>query len=165
MCIRDSQNVGDEKVFISMFIQRQKDMYHQKWRAEVNETSSGRLYKHIKEDFHFENYLNLNVKGWRVALTKVRLSSHLFLIERGRWGSAKMLKEDRICSVCQVIEDEYHCIVECPRFLNIREDCLVPKDRQDFLNYVQCATKIHDTRKFGRLCLKIMCEYRRELLG
>ena len=31
------------------------DMYLQEWLGKVNETSDGRLYKHVKEKFEFED--------------------------------------------------------------------------------------------------------------
>ena len=58
----------------------------------------------------------------RVANTKIRLSSHLFYIERGRWGKNKINAIDRKCQLCNTIEDEFHCLVECPRFKEIRKN-------------------------------------------
>ncbi len=27
--------------------------------------------------------------------------------------------KDRVCSLCNVIEDEFHCRIECPRYDNV----------------------------------------------
>jgi len=67
----------------------------QNWYNEVGFTSDGRLFKHIKCEFDCESYLNLNNRALRVSITKIRLSSHLFLVERGRWGVK--CKERREC--------------------------------------------------------------------
>ena len=50
----------------------------------------------------------------RRILTKVRLSNHTLMIEKGRHKDLK--KEERICPFCMGddIEDEYHFIFECP---------------------------------------------------
>ena len=74
----------------------------------------------IKEDFRFEDYLQfIGCRNLRVALSRIRLSSHNFMIERGRWKIPKLDPSERCCEYCQnntVLEDEYHCLVECPRF-------------------------------------------------
>ena len=70
-----------------------RDIHIQNWKGEINGTSDGRIYKWIKNTFEIEKYLNILNKQQRVALTKIRLSSHLFNIERGRWNKTK--REDR----------------------------------------------------------------------
>ena len=61
-------------------------MYLQEWNTSVSNTTDNRLFKQIKHVFGYESYLNINNKSVRIALSRVRLSSHLFMIERGRWG-------------------------------------------------------------------------------
>ena len=60
----------------------------------------------------------------REAISKVRMSSHLFYIERGRWGKPIIERVDRLCDVCNVIEDEKHCLLECPKYVNERRERL-----------------------------------------
>jgi len=72
------QYVDNDVKFLSEFKQRLHDLYIQEWRTKVEETSQHRLYKHIKENFEFEPYLHMIIKGVRVSVTKIRLSSHLF---------------------------------------------------------------------------------------
>ena len=57
-------------------------------------------------------------------MTKVRLSSHSFYIERGRWAKNKIDLKNRTCTLCGVVEDEYHCLIECPRFYTERKGSL-----------------------------------------
>ena len=80
------QNVDNEKEFLRIFEQRIKDSYYQEWFSNINSTSDFRLYKKIKQSFNFENYLHMENSLLRTAITKIRLSSHLFYIERGRWS-------------------------------------------------------------------------------
>ena len=40
------------------------------------------------------------------------------MIERGRWS--KVESQDRLCTVCNVVESEYHCLSVCPRYANQR---------------------------------------------
>jgi len=139
-------------------------MYLQDWAGEVAATSANRLYKHIKHNLTFETYLSINNKSLRIAISKVRLSSHLFNIERGRWGHRKLPIENRICSHCNVIEDEYHCLIVCPRYVNERKGCvpeylLIRPSMFAFIKYLksECETEY---RKLGLLCMRVMKEHR-----
>merc|ERR1712102_158002 len=84
-------------------------------------STDGRIYKHIKESFCYESYLdNIQNRALRHALTKIRLSSHRYNIETGRWGKNKIPRADRQCTLCNVIEDEFHVLNICPRYVNER---------------------------------------------
>ena len=63
-------------------------------------TSDGRLFKHIKQEFGYELYMNINNRALRISITKIRLSSNLFKIERGRWGENRVERRERLCAVC-----------------------------------------------------------------
>ena len=54
-----NQKVENEQQFLSTVKQRLKDIYKQEWNANVQGTSDNRLYKYLKSDFLFENYLHL----------------------------------------------------------------------------------------------------------
>ena len=65
---------------------RMKDIFHQEAFAAINKESSKlRTYKLIKGEIGFENYLNTvnNIKN-RITLTKLRLSIHTLMMEKGR---------------------------------------------------------------------------------
>ena len=57
-------------------------------------------------------------KAHRVAITKIKLSSHLFNIEREKCGSRPVAMHERKCTLCDTIEDEFYCMIECPRYAN-----------------------------------------------
>ena len=68
-----------------------------------------KLYANIKKKFEYEKYLDLRNS---VALTRIRLSSHWFPIERGR---PFIERENRLCSLCHTgVGDETHCMISCP---------------------------------------------------
>ena len=127
------------------------------------ETSGHRLYKHIKTHFGYEAYLNFCALSTRVSLTRLRLSSHSFYVERGRWGSNKVVFEERKCRLCDVIEDEYHCLIECPRFVNERKGCLPMflKNRPNMYKFVSFlkSDKYVDCVKAATVCKNVMKEY------
>ena len=56
------------------------------------------------------------------ALSKVRMSSHRLEMEAGRWHRPHSIPlDERKCRVCNIIEDEFHFILECTLFQNIRK--------------------------------------------
>ena len=60
------------------------------------------------------NLLPLNIydeKVFNTRFIRLRLSSHSFPIELGRWTRTK--REDRLCSTCGVLGDEAHFIYYC----------------------------------------------------
>ena len=102
---------------------------------------------------------------FRLPLTKLRLSSHIFSIERGRWGRNKVPLMERKCILCDVLEDEYHYLVECPMFKECRKACLPEQLRQnasmyEFIKFVK-SEKLEDCRMLGLLCMKVMKEHRK----
>ena len=73
-----------------------------------------RTYKLIKKKIGLEKYLELNERKYRKALSAFRISAHRLNIERGR--DMKLKVEDRLCTTCNVIEDEIHVKCHCTKF-------------------------------------------------
>jgi len=59
-----------------------------------------------------------------MALTKFRLSVHSLEIETGRHSNIS--RENRLCTKCnlRMIENEYHFILVCPLYIEIRKHTL-----------------------------------------
>ena len=71
-------------------------------------------YASYKTNFVTEKYLDLiPVVKHRVALTKLRTSSHSLEIERGRYVRPRVKPEQRRCVVCNVMDDEIHFVTQC----------------------------------------------------
>ena len=161
-----AQRVENEKLFVSAFEQRLKDIYLQEWNVQISLSSSGRLFKHVKNYFKFEKYLDLSVtRAYRIAISKIRLSSHNFSIERGRWSKSKIPRLDRKCTEFDEIEDEYHCLIECPRYANERKWCLPLslKQKSSMFGLIQLikSENYESINKLGRLCYRILKEHRK----
>ena len=62
--------------------------------------------------------------SFRIAITKITKSSHLFYAERGRWGVKRIEHVNRHCSLCKSVKDGYHCLVECLNYTNERKGCM-----------------------------------------
>ena len=126
-------------------------MYLHEWSSQINLTSNNGLFKAVKSNFGYESYLDLNNRALRVSMTKIRLSSHIFLIERGRWGSNRIELNERRCNICNVIEDEFHCIVVCPRFNNERKGLLSNElmnkpSKSNFLRYLKTQSQLEQKK-------------------
>ena len=115
------QNVGDVNIFLILAKQRLKDNFVQKWNEELNQSSRAIFYRSIA-NFEFSAYLDIiTVRKFRFALAKLRTSSHRLEVEMGRWARPERIAfENRKCKHCQILEDEYHFILECPLYSNIR---------------------------------------------
>ena len=158
------QYVEKHSLFLKEFKNRVYDVYKQEWRMQVNETSENRLYKHVKDDFSFSPYLCIVNKDIRKHISKLRLSSHLFLIERGRWGNRRAPVENRLCELCEVREDEYHCLIECPRFVKERKGLLPEqlKNRPSMFKFVNFVKSEDKCFMLGQLCMLVMIGYKKK---
>ena len=62
----------------------------------------------------------VKVTRFRVALRKLRVSSHRLEIEVGRWTRPNRTPiEQRKCRRCNTVEDEFHFLLECKSYNQI----------------------------------------------
>ena len=160
------QKVQNENEFLKLFKQRLVDIYKQDWTSELSNSSDGRLYKFLKTKHEFESYLNLP-KHLGIAIAKIRMSSHIFLIERGRW--LKIERKKRVCDLCQTIEDEFHIFLECPRFNDERKDYIptyLTESRSmfNFIKFLNTNDATHQ-KNLGYLSYKLQTKYKKLLLA
>ena len=64
----------------------------------------------------------MTIPTYRNAVAKLRISAHQLLIETGRHRNID--RNDRKCTLCNLdqIEDEFHFILICPFYKDIREN-------------------------------------------
>ena len=156
------QCVSNETTFISQFHQRIKDGFIQNNTSDLSRVSDHRLYKLITVESSF--YLRfIKDRSLRRALSKIRLGSHNFMIERGRWQHPKINYPKRTCIICNEIEDEYHVIMVCQRTAELRKKYLprhlyVRPSMFKFINFVNTATGM-SLRNFSIFCHKLVIWY------
>ena len=131
--IWESQCVGNERYFLTTFVNRLKDQYLQDWTGAIN--SSPKLntyYNKFKQNFIYEKYLDvLNIRKFRYIYASFRSSSHDLEIEKGRYRNID--RSERLCKFCNlaVVEDEYHFLLCCEAYRDIRKLYLPNK----YINY------------------------------
>jgi len=74
----------------------------------MSSISDHTLYKHLDHDLYGKDYLRtVKSNHLRNALTKLRLGSHNFMVERGRWTRPCTEYTHRLCKECDVLEDAH----------------------------------------------------------
>ena len=116
------QTVGDIDIFVCELKQRLQDVYVQNWFSEINNSSRAKSYV-LFANFKLQPYLcDVNIVKFRKALTRLRLSSHRLEIEAGRWHKPESIPvNERKCQICHVLEDEFHFLLECSLYNDLRK--------------------------------------------
>ena len=121
-----NQGVGNETLFIVLLKQRLRDINSQDWQGRLNESTRAHFYRSIVPSVDSKSYLNtVNIKSHRIALTRLRVSSHNLRVETGRWERPVILRNERLCPACNnKLEDEFHFIFECKLYEHLRKRLL-----------------------------------------
>lgn len=108
-------------VFLNLFKQRLHDQFVQNWSSRLEESSRASFYSSVSS-FQFQNYLNLvKVKKYRNAIARLKCSSHRLEIESWRWHKPiRKLIDERLCTNCNVVENDYHFLFECCLYNDLR---------------------------------------------
>ena len=98
-------------------------------------------------EFGFKQYLDIIlIAKYRYALTRLRTSSHRLAIETGRWTKPHSTPRfERKCQLCNTLEDEFHFMLECPLYRDVRVKYIRKY-------YVNCEVVIYFDR-----CVCVMC--------
>ena len=80
----------------------------------------------VEDAFKFQSYLNvLTISKFRKSVSRLRLSSHRLFIETGRWHKPESIPiNERKCIICNKLEDEYHFVLECISYNDLRKQFL-----------------------------------------
>ena len=110
------------------------------WKTNLTNSSKLQFYSSVKTEFGEEPYLNISNKVSRVAIARLRSSSHDLNIERGRYTSRHSTM-DRLCRFCclsdkdaietlqqlealpffnPIVETEHHALTVCPAYHHLR---------------------------------------------
>ena len=149
-----------------------KDLFLDQFFKKLNNNSKLEIFNTVKRNYTFENYLSEIINpNHRVAVTKLRTSTHKFPIETGRYKNIPRTK--RKCTICDADEsgDEFHYLMKCTNqtFTNIRVNILEHLFEQNsqlqYLNleclskYIITMSDITIVRKCARYCFEILDTY------
>ena len=97
------------------------------WKLAKASSPKLNFYHQIKHEFLPEKYLSLvKIPEARNSLTRFRISSHNLFIERGRYETPIIPRENRWCLHCyfttgvKTLEDEIHALATCPLYNVVR---------------------------------------------
>ena len=99
------------------------DIFHQEAFSTIKRNDSKlRTYGLLKSKPGFETYLtDIKSVKTRKSLTKLRLSNHQLMIEKGR--HKQIDRNQRYCPFCpDSIEDETHFLLKCKAYKSIRPE-------------------------------------------
>ena len=94
----------------------------QDWHSRLEESTRARFYNTVAH-FGYQSYLDsINIEKFRISLSKLRLSSHRLEVEVGRWVKPRAIAlNNRKCKLCGVLEDEFHFVLECTLYIELRK--------------------------------------------
>ena len=95
----------------------------------------------------------------RHSLTRLRTSSHRLEVEVGLWVKPERVPfEHRMCTTCNLLEDEYHFVIECQRYNDLRRKYIRPPfyvrpNMFKFLELLQ-STNVSIVKNLALLCIR-----------
>ena len=91
-------------------------------RVRTATTTRNTVYLSINPDLTPHSMYSSSIpvpEMYRIAMSRLRLSSHYLRIETGRWS--RIPREERLCQCQEDIQTEQHVLLNCPRTLHIRQ--------------------------------------------
>ena len=85
----------------------------------------------------------MTVKKFRIALSRLRTSSRRLEIEAGRWSiPVRKPIAERLCFLCNTLEDEFHFIFKCPVYSDFRSQYIKKNlwKRPNMLEFIKLMT-------------------------
>ena len=78
-----------------------KDHYITLWKSKTQHSKKLEFYRNIKTTYDAEDYLkSVQHISFRKELTKLRISNHVLFIEKRRYYTPKIPREERFCPGC-----------------------------------------------------------------
>lgn len=123
--IWDKPNVLTKSNFNDLILNNLQEKYDSFWYYHINNFQAKlRTYCIFKNNFGIEQYILSFRRSFRANFSRLRISAHHLMIEKGRY--LKMPLEKRICKLCNLneIEDETHFMIKCTYYSVLRDKML-----------------------------------------
>ena len=159
-----SQSFSQRNILdLKLIQQREMTAFVEDWKQNVQSKPKLRTYVQVKSDYGVERYVKSFVPKYKRSLmAQMRLSILPIRLETGRFVCERL--EERVCKLCELnrIEDEYHVLLECPCYNEIRDSCLNNIDKPTFtsLNNVMKQKFLFENHPYitGNLLANIMAK-------
>ena len=93
------------------------------------------------------NHTIYNFSKYRYVMSKLRMSLHRQHVETGRWSKPKTTPlNERTCNNCNIREDEFHFVLECKLFTDIRNR-YIPIFYRNHPSMYKLITPVYDENK------------------
>ena len=143
----EAQYIENSKSFLEIFKQKVKDCIVQEWHSRVEDSlkdsNRARTFIHIT-NFKAQPYLDkITVKKFQTSLSRLRLSSHRLHVETGRWKKpVKTPFNERKCAICNLLEDEFHFVLECSIYKELRKQYIAKYYwiRPNMMKFIELCT-------------------------
>ena len=160
-------NQFDQNVSLSWFKakikQSLRDQYIQQWRTDVDRKEIFYVYRLYKPVFKYEQYFVKLPSNLVYPFLRFRTLNHKLPIQSGR--KSHIPRNERLCPKCnmQDIGDEFHYVLVCPYFTEMRKKYIALKYYQKpntikFL-YLFCDSKRRQLVKLAIFVNMIMKEF------
>ena len=118
------QCVPHRSSFIANFREKLKEYYIERWQMQLKNSSKLAIYSTFKLNFGLESYLG-GCLSRQLCITFARFRSSCLPLEIDNGRKSGLLVEERICKFCEaknlsIMEDEYHFLLCCPTYNDIR---------------------------------------------
>ena len=115
-----ADTIGNQESFKKSNKHKINLAYREFWTNEISKPDHERLqfYRELKDNFEFEDYLNLEDFEMRKTIAKFRCSTHSLEIEKGRHRRPVIDRPERLCKQCNGghVETEFHFLIECTKY-------------------------------------------------
>ena len=146
------------KNIAKMVKSRLLDQLLQAWNADLQLSAKGKNYALYKTNLNPESYLTKLHGAHLINMLKFRTCNHKFPAESGRWNNIEFA--ERKCELCTKndIGDNYHYLLICPFFKNIRKLHIDPYyyKRPNIIKYKELLS-ITSEPKLRKLSLFMKC--------
>ena len=119
-------------------------VFRQEWSARIFDSHRACFFRVVIKEHFLHHFLDVvNVPAHRVSLIRLICSSHRLGIETGRWTRPVTPQENRKCTVCNRLDDEYHLLLECTLFNDLRKK-LIKRIYWEKPSMAKCISLLND---------------------
>ena len=103
----------------------------------------------------------MKIEKFKFALSCIRVSAHRLAVEAGRWHQPnKIPYNERKCQLCNTLEDEFHFLLECPLYYDLRKS-LIDKyywKHPNMIKFIDLLKSENENtlRKLAIYCIKVL---------